>query len=86
MIQLKRYVNDSDQIDKVLDENEQLILIFGKSINTARNKIPKGRLVRYWVFKISISNLQYPIKKPDPHRESGFKCARRDSNPKPSDP
>lgn len=36
MIQLKKYVEDSDQIEKVLDENQQLILIFGASINTAK--------------------------------------------------
>jgi four helix bundle protein len=40
MIQMKKYVEDSVQIDKVLDENQQLILIFGKSINTAKRNLP----------------------------------------------
>ncbi len=39
MIKMKKYVDNLDQIEKVLDENEQLILIFGKSINTARQNL-----------------------------------------------
>jgi four helix bundle protein len=39
MIQLKKYVDDPDQIEKVLDENQQLILIFGASINTAKKNL-----------------------------------------------
>ena len=39
MIKMKKYVDSLDQIEKVLDENEQLILIFGKSINTARQNL-----------------------------------------------
>jgi len=39
MIQLKKYVEVPDQIEKVLDENQQLILIFGKSINTAKQRL-----------------------------------------------
>ncbi len=39
MIQLKKYVEDPDQIEKVLDENQQLILIFGASINTAKKNL-----------------------------------------------
>jgi four helix bundle protein len=39
MIQMKKYVEDSQQIENVLDENLQLILIFGKSINTAKQRL-----------------------------------------------
>jgi four helix bundle protein len=39
MIQMKKYVDDLDQLEKVLDENQQLILIFGASINTAKKKL-----------------------------------------------
>ena len=39
IIQMKKYVDDLDQIEKILDENQQLILIFGKSVNTAKRNL-----------------------------------------------
>ncbi len=41
MIRMKKYVDNLEQLDKVLDENQQLILIFGKSINTAKMTLKK---------------------------------------------
>jgi four helix bundle protein len=39
IIQLKKYIGDPAIIDKVLDENRQLISIFGAAINTTRKRI-----------------------------------------------
>ena len=39
MIQMKNYVEDQQSIAKALDENQQLILIFGASINTAKQNL-----------------------------------------------
>lgn len=44
MIQMKNYIDDQESIDKVLDENQQLILIFGKSINTAKQRIANKKI------------------------------------------
>ena len=36
---LKGYIKDSGDVEKVIDENQQLIAIFGSSINTAKKKL-----------------------------------------------
>jgi four helix bundle protein len=42
IIQLKNYVKDTQELTSILDENTQLILIFGSSINTAKKRKPKS--------------------------------------------
>jgi hypothetical protein len=76
MIQMKNYIDDQESINKVLDEN-QLILIFGKSINTAKQRIAPKRpvdtlFIGYWSLDIGyslkkrISNTQSPTQIPNP--------------------
>jgi len=36
MIQMKKYIDNSEQVEKVLDENQQLILIFGANNKKTR--------------------------------------------------
>lgn len=43
IIQIKKYMEDASMVARVLDENEQLILIIGKSINTARKNLKNRR-------------------------------------------
>ena len=42
MIQLKKYLDEEQDFLKVLDENRQLILIMGASINTKKKKMGRG--------------------------------------------
>jgi four helix bundle protein len=39
MILLKRYIEDPRDVEKLINENQQLISIFGSSINTAKKRI-----------------------------------------------
>lgn len=41
VIRLAGYAPDRNRLDEILNENEQLIAIFGKSINTARGNLGK---------------------------------------------
>jgi four helix bundle protein len=39
MIRLKEYIENPEEVDKLIDENQELIAIFGASINTARKRM-----------------------------------------------
>ena len=41
IIKLKKCYHDVNQMDHLIDESNQLVAIFGKSINTAKSKISK---------------------------------------------